>query len=88
MCSEQLWDKQYQITNQYIDRFSINLYFVALGVGVSVYGLHGLQYSLLYFMVDDGLWKSKYSIFLFHFGLIARKKWGNIKILEMKTQNV
>ena len=43
MCSEQLWDKQYQITNQYIDRFSRNLYFVALGVGVSV-GL-GLQTS-------------------------------------------
>ena len=36
MCSEQLWDKQYQITNQYLDRFSRNLYFVALGVGVSV----------------------------------------------------
>ena len=43
MCSEQLRDKQYQITNQYIDRFSRNLYFVALGVGVSV-GL-GLQTS-------------------------------------------
>jgi len=37
MCSEQLWDKQYQITNQYLDRFSRNLYFVALGVGVSVF---------------------------------------------------
>jgi len=36
MCSEQLWDKQYQITNQYLDRFSRNLHFVALGVGVSV----------------------------------------------------
>jgi len=36
MCSDQLWDKQYQITNQYLDRFSRNLYFVALGVGVSV----------------------------------------------------
>jgi len=36
MCSEQLWDKQYQITNQYLDQFSRNLYFVALGVGVSV----------------------------------------------------
>jgi len=38
MCSEQLWDKQYQLTNQYLDRFSRNLYFVALGVGVSVCG--------------------------------------------------
>jgi len=38
MCSEQQWDKQYQITNQYLDRFSRNLYFVALEVGVSVYG--------------------------------------------------
>jgi len=37
MCSEQQWDKQYQITNQYLDRFSRNLYFVALEVGVSVY---------------------------------------------------
>ena len=40
MCSEQQWDKQYQITNQYLDRFSRNLYFVALEVGVSVYLLH------------------------------------------------
>jgi len=37
MCSEQLWDKQYRIINQYRDRFSRNLYFVALGVGVSVF---------------------------------------------------
>jgi len=37
MCSEQQWDKQYQITNQYLDRFSRNLYFVALEVGVSVH---------------------------------------------------
>ena len=37
MCSEQLWDKQYQITNQYLYRFFGNLYFVALRVGVSVY---------------------------------------------------
>ena len=36
MRSEQQWDKQYQITNQYLDRFSRNLYFVALEVGVSV----------------------------------------------------
>jgi len=36
MCSEQQWDKQYQITNQYLDRFSRKLYFVALEVGVSV----------------------------------------------------
>ena len=36
-CSEQQWDKQYQITNQYLDRVSRNLYFVALEVGVSVY---------------------------------------------------
>jgi len=36
MCSEQQWDKQYQITNQYLDQFSRNLYFVALEVGVSV----------------------------------------------------
>jgi len=36
MCSEQQWDKRYQIINQYLDRFSRNLYFVALEVGVSV----------------------------------------------------
>ena len=42
MCSEQQWDKQYQITNQYLDRFSRNLYFVALEVGVSV--CNTLQY--------------------------------------------
>ena len=42
MYREQLWDKQYQITNKYLDRFSRNknLYFVALGVGVSVYVYH------------------------------------------------
>jgi len=38
MCSEPQWDKQYQITNQYLDRFSRKLYFVALEVGVSVDG--------------------------------------------------
>jgi len=55
----------------------------ALGTRFTVYSL-----LYMYFMVNDSLWKSKYSSLSILFQFDSKKNGENNKIVQMKTQNV